>query len=143
MPAAKKIALDLAKKKAFADLARGIPLKGLAVPRQTVILVSTAQGILDNGGLQYFFESDFPEKPPYSLFIDAYERIGAADAADALKAAVALFNFPQPHRHKTKRNSSLSRFQRRKTNPLKPFDAVLSGHKKIWKLLEAYAQQNL
>ncbi len=34
---------------------------------QTVVVIETAQGIIDNGGLEYFFESDFPSNPPYAF----------------------------------------------------------------------------
>jgi hypothetical protein len=71
----------------------------LAEPLQTLLAVISAQGIIDNGGFQYFFESDFPHNPPYTVFIDAYRRIGAEDAAQALEQAVARFPFAEPHFH--------------------------------------------
>ncbi len=48
----------------------------------TVWAVEQAQGIIDNGGFQYFFENDWPENPSYSVFIDSFRRIGAGEAAD-------------------------------------------------------------
>ena len=44
----------------------------LSVPFQTIVAVTTAQGIIDNGGLEYFFGADFPNHPPYSFFVEAY-----------------------------------------------------------------------
>ena len=41
-------------------------------PIRPVVLVHAAQGMIDNGGLQYFFEADFPGNPPYSLFSISY-----------------------------------------------------------------------
>ena len=58
--------------------------------------VSQAQGVLDNGGLQYFFENDWPQNPPYKVFIDAFRRVGAKEAADWLEDAAAMFPFENP-----------------------------------------------
>jgi hypothetical protein len=54
-------------------------------------------GTINNGGFQYFFENDWPENPPYQVFIDALERIGAAEPADLLRTAVDAFPFQNPH----------------------------------------------
>ncbi len=75
----------------------------LTLPVQTVAMIDTAQGIIDNGGLEYFYESDFPGTPPYSFFVEAYRRIGAEAAASCLEASVRMFPFPEPHLHEAKR----------------------------------------
>jgi hypothetical protein len=41
----------------------------LSEPLQTCWAVENAQGIIDNGGLQYFFDSDWDGNSPYSFFI--------------------------------------------------------------------------
>jgi hypothetical protein len=48
------------------------------LPRSVAIflIVYSAQGVIDNGGYRYFFESDWPDNPPYSKFYDAYSAIG-------------------------------------------------------------------
>ena len=79
----------------------------LEEPLRTVVIVHSAQGLIGNGGLQYFFECDFPGRPPYSVFVDAFERIGAQDAASRLKAAVDLFPFSDPHLDVTSRQEFL------------------------------------
>jgi hypothetical protein len=63
----------------------------LKEPLLTVWAVEQAQGIIDNGGFQYFFENDWPENPEYSLFVDAFRRIGAAEAADCIQDAASMF----------------------------------------------------
>ena len=63
----------------------------------TVWAIEQAQGIIDNGGFQYFFENDWPENPSYSVFVDAFRRIGAQEAADCLQDAVELFPSTSPH----------------------------------------------
>lgn len=65
-------------------------------PIQVVLIVSTAQGIIDNGGLQYFYESDFADQPAYEEFVQAYRAIGAAEAADLLQRSIELIPFPSP-----------------------------------------------
>jgi hypothetical protein len=110
------------------------------LPLQTVLVIDSAQGIIDNGGFQYFFEADFPGMPDYSTFIDAYERIGAISCANAIREALALFDFPQPHLHLKQRLRYLNKWQRMKSSPLEPLDKVVIGNKVVWKLLEKYAK---
>ena len=85
----------------------GNDLFKLPRPLQVVALVHAAQGIIDNGGLQYFFEADFPDNPPYSVFSDAYRAIGSVKGADALDQAASMFDFRSPHKHRTERNHFL------------------------------------
>lgn len=75
----------------------------LPLPVQTVAVIDSAQGIIDNGGLEYFYESDFPSNPPYSFFVEAYRRIGAETAASCLEASARMFPFSEPHLHEAKR----------------------------------------
>jgi hypothetical protein len=62
----------------------------------TAWAIEQAQGIIDNGGLQYFFENDWPENPSYSVFVDAFRRIGAVEAADCIQDAVEMFPSVSP-----------------------------------------------
>ncbi len=133
---------DNALKYALAEVKRFGDPANLAPPIQTVVLVHTAQGIIDNGGLQYFFESDFPRKPPYSIFVDAYRAIGANEEADALADAVKLFPFPDPHRFQDQREKFMDPFLDcdPQDNPFEPFTNKLCGNKNVWRLLEEYVQ---
>ena len=65
-------------------------------PYRTVAIISAAQGVIDNGGLEYFFAADWPSKPPYSLFSDAYRRIGKREAAEDIENAAASFGIECP-----------------------------------------------
>jgi hypothetical protein len=89
---AEKSFLDRAAEYTYKELDRlgGDPTK-LDIPLQTVAVLYTVQAIIDNGSFQYLFESNFPINPPYSMFIDAYRRIGAMSAAERLQKAVAMF----------------------------------------------------
>jgi Domain of unknown function (DUF4375) len=109
----------------------------LPIPLQTVLLLNGAQYRIDNGGFQYFFESDFDGNPPYSAFSDAYRRIGAFTAADCLDRAVAVFPFDQPHLSQDKRNEFLGSME--ETNDFFGLDdRMLAEDKKIWQLLTQY-----
>lgn len=77
--------------------AAGGDVSALPVPLQTLLLIESAQGIIDNGGLAFFYEADFPNNPPYSDFVEAYRRIGADTAAACIEQSAALFPFEEPH----------------------------------------------
>lgn len=85
----------------------GNPLQ-LSEPFRTVVLVDTAKGIIDNGGIKYFFESDFPFKLEYSVFSSAFRNIGLDEVADGIDHAVAKFPFANPHLYAAKRNEFMS-----------------------------------
>jgi hypothetical protein len=94
----------------YADSAQGnwSPYK-LSHPLFVVWAVEKAQGITDNGSFQYFFENDWPDNPPYSIFIDALREIGAQEAADCLQKAVDDFPFSNPHLDCEKRRKHLEK----------------------------------
>jgi hypothetical protein len=131
-------------KYALAEVKRvGDPDK-LAPPIRTVVLVHAAQGIIDNGGLQYFFESDFSGQPPYSIFVSAYRAIGANEEADALANTVKLFPFPDPHRFQDQREKFMEPFldSDPQGNPFEPFEDKLCGNRNVWRLLNEYVQHH-
>jgi hypothetical protein len=69
----------------------------LSPPLFTVWAVEKALGVILNGGSQYFFENDWPEKPPYSVFVEAFRRVGSLESAGCLEDAVQMFPFDDPH----------------------------------------------
>jgi hypothetical protein len=81
----------------------------LEEPYRTIVRICSAQGIIDNGGLIYFFEADWPGNPPYSDFADAYRRIGRSEAADSIEFAAASFGIPFPERNKEFRNEFMEK----------------------------------
>ena len=68
----------------------------LSEPLLTVWAVVFAQGIIDNGGFGYFFENDFPENPPYSVFWEAFRRIGALESSQCIETVANLFPAQRP-----------------------------------------------
>ncbi len=113
---------------------------------RTVLLVSAAQGVIDNGGLQYFFENDFEGQPPYSEFVEMYRAIGAKEEADALAAAVELFPFSEPHLKRTLRDEFVTQFLHKgshiASSPFKAHTDVLCGSKNVYPLLEKFVQEH-
>ena len=139
--------IERAVKYAYAEINRVSDPNKLPSPVRTVILIHAAQGIIDNGGLQYFFESDFEGQTPYLVFVDAYREIGAEDAAQALADAVKLFPFPDPHLYQTRRNEFLELFSNdgthRPDSPFEPYTHILCGNDRVWSLLDQYILGNL
>lgn len=143
----KTAVLDRAIDYAIAEVRRVGDPGLLPLPVRIVALVHAAQGVIDNGGLQYFFESNWKNQPPYSVFIDAYCAIGAAAEADVLAAAVALFPFPDPQKHQEQRNEFMDQFQdedgHRLDSPFEPYTKQLCGNKEVWRRLESYVSAHI
>jgi hypothetical protein len=115
-------------------------LSRMEEPFKTIALVYSAQGIIDNGGLRYFFENDWPHKPPYSEFADAYERIGRADLANALRSAAASFPIERPELHRDKRRDYIEENYDETTFGVRGWDDRICGDAQVWKDLAAWAR---
>jgi hypothetical protein len=89
--------------------AAGQDYSKLPVEMSNFLHVYSAQGAIDNGGFNYFFQNDWPEKPSYSVFILAYHSIGCHAVADALSKIVALFPFKDPQLYCKKRRQYISK----------------------------------
>jgi len=95
--------------RAFArlDALGGDPTR-LEPPLRTLVLVVSAQGVIENGGLAHFLGNDWPGQPPYARFVEAFREIGATRAAAVLEEAVGAFDFPHPERDVERRRRALS-----------------------------------
>lgn len=113
-------------------------LRKCAVPIQVVLLVDSAQGIIDNGGLQYFYEVDFEEQGPYSDFIQAYRAIGAEGAASLLERSINLFPFADPHLYEQKRQRWLDEIRDDEIHEFHDLNDKLIGHKGVFPKLKEY-----
>lgn len=128
--------LDAATDLAFAKLQRaGGDPRNLDEPFRTLAIVCAAQGVIDNGGLRYFFENNWPGQPPYALFAQAYRNIGAAVLAQAIEEAAAAFGFPHPERHEERRHQCLLGAE---GNRIAAIDQ--RREEDVWTLLAAYAR---
>jgi hypothetical protein len=57
---------------------------------KVVVMVTTAQGVIDNGGFDYFFEQSFAGEPDYQEFVTVYNEIGAFESAGAIEQAIQI-----------------------------------------------------
>lgn len=122
--------------------AAGGDLALLPVPLQTLLIVESVQSMIDTGGLQYVYEADFPNNPPYALFVEAYRRIGADVAAAALEASALLFPFDEPHCFEELRVLWLEKLRHDPQQPLAQLDARICGDASVWPKLAQYVERN-
>ena len=80
-------------------------------PYSTVLIVLSAQGIIDNGGLCAFLEADWPHSPPYDLFTVRCRKIGATASAQAITSAIDWLGLEEPHLEQAKRDALLDDFR--------------------------------
>lgn len=113
-------------------------LRNCAIPVRAVLLVDSAQGIIDNGGLQYFYEVDFEEQGPYTEFVDAYRTIGAEDAARLIERSIQLFPFADPHLHQPKRERWLDQVREVESHEFNDLSDKLIGHKGVFPKVKEY-----
>lgn len=112
----------------------------LTIPVQTVAVVATAQGIIDNGGFRYFFGGDFPNNPSYSIFIDGYKRIGATHIADQLEKAINLFPFQTPHKYENWRKNYIESIS--EDHEFYKIEDLICGNQSVWDLLDKYIEKH-
>jgi hypothetical protein len=135
--------LDNASDIAFAALEKaGNDPASLSISMKTVVVIYTAQAIIDNGGFQYFFGQDFDNNPPYSFIADAYRQIGARSAASLIEEAVSLFPFNDPHLHQDQRLAFLQNESNPDYQRIEELGDQLCGDESIWEKLEKYVNNN-
>ena len=57
---------------------------------KVVMFVLQSQGIIDDGGFEYFFEIPFDGKPDLNEFVVAFEEVRAKESSEALKKALEI-----------------------------------------------------
>jgi hypothetical protein len=134
--------LDIASKRAFeAYREQGEKIAGLPRPFQVVATIYAAQGVIDNGALQYFYEANWPEEQPYSYFVDVYRTIGALNVADCIEKTAAMFPFPDPHLHREKRNQFLGELE--SEHEFFKYAAEPAGDDSVWEKLAEYVSVHM
>lgn len=114
----------------------------LPEPIQTVAVVETAQGLIDNGGLEYFFESDFPGCPPYSFFVETFRRIGAESVASCIDESSRMFPFADPHLHEAERRKWLDSVKRDEAHPFFQLSRRVCGDEAVFRKLAEYVESH-
>lgn len=120
----------------------GGDLAALPLPMQTLLIVESAQGIIDSGGLAYFYEADFPGNPPYSAFVEAYRRIGAEPAARCIEATAAMFPFEEPHLFEELRELWLEKLRWLPGSEFARLSAQVTGDASVWQKLAEYVERH-
>ena len=117
-------------------------LQLLPIPLQTLLLVESAHGIIESGGLEYFYDADFPNNPPYELFVEAYRRIGAEAAAACIETTARMFPFDEPHLFAPLRQVWLEKLR---VDPLQAFARLSEGvcaDDSVWAKLDDYVERH-
>lgn len=112
----------------------------LPEPVQTVVVIDSAQGIIDNGGLEYFYESDFPGCPPYSFFVETFRRIGAESVASCIEMSSCMFPFADPHLHAAKRQNWLDSVKHDEAHPFVRLSRRACGDESVFRKLATYVE---
>jgi hypothetical protein len=108
-----------------------------------VVVIDTAQGIIDNGGLEYFYESDFPGNPPYSFFVDTFRRIGAESVASCIEATSRMFPFSDPHLYEAKRQHWLGDgVKENEAHEFVRLSRMACGDESVFRKLAAYVEMH-
>jgi len=118
----------------------GGDLQKLPEPFRTVVIIYSAQGVIDNGGFRCFFEGDWPGQPPYSSISDAHRRIGADVAAECIARAAALLPFADPHLGEDRRHTFLESLP--ENSELFTLGDSVCGDKTVWGKLDEYVQRH-
>ncbi|KPC49929.1 DMP19 family protein [Amantichitinum ursilacus] len=122
--------LDLAYQKILAKLpsSKGTPLQ-LEECLRNFMLVYHAQGILDNGGVEFMMSAAFPGGVQYLDVADAYEFVGLKREAEILRNSIELVG-----RYEIETALDLPEW--------KKADSFLIGNEEVWLALRDYLRQS-
>jgi hypothetical protein len=121
--------LDKASDYAFARLKEaGGDVSRLPITLQTVAVIYSAQGVIDNGGLAFF--------------VTAYRRIGAESAAACIEESAAMFPFGQPHLHEAKRQEWLEGVRDDESHTFVRLSRKICGDQAVFLKLAEYVDAN-
>jgi hypothetical protein len=115
----------------------------LPLPVQTVVVIQAAQGIIDNGGLVYFYECDFVGRPSYTFIADAFRRIGAEAAAARIEASSRMFPFSESHLHEFERQEWLEVVKGNERHEFWTLDRTAYGDEVVFAKLAEYVEKHL
>ena len=108
---------------------------------RTFVIVYSAQGLIDNGGLEYFFASDFPGNPPYSLFVEAYREVGAVTAATIIDESLRFFALEKPEAQRALRVTYIESLPDDYSHDFSKLSTAICGDESVWDSLQRYAEE--
>jgi hypothetical protein len=109
-------------------------------PCHTVVIVYSAWGIIENGGFEYFFESNFPDDPPYDVFTEAFRNVGLDEIALRFSTLVSSFPFSDPHKYPQKRQEFLGSQPSSFITSMTELEDLIYAHDNIEKTLNSFLQ---
>lgn len=104
--------------------------------------VEGAQGIIDNGGLVYFFECDWLGCPPYAEFAAAYRAIGCDAAAKCIEDAASSFPFEEPELHWAKRREYIKENYDEEIFGVRGWDDSICGDETVYPALGLFVMKH-
>lgn len=120
----------------------GGDVAALPVPLQTLLVVESAQTLVESGGLEFFYEADFPNNPPYADFVAAYRRIGAEGAASCIEQTAQMFPFEEPQLFEPLRQLWLERIAADPGSEFQRLSARMAADASVWTRLADYVERN-
>lgn len=114
----------------------------LSDTERNLVAVVTAQALIDNGGFRYFFESHIQDSADYTLFVDAYQTVGAEDSAQVIDQALSLFPEKKPPSDYHERRRLLDRIFTEGEGTAKSLENQILGVESNYTKAAAYARAN-
>jgi hypothetical protein len=105
---------------------------------QTTYCVYLGQGVIDNGGLEYFYENDFAGQPPYDLIVAAFRRVGAYAVADCIERTANMFPFSAPHLKREARIDWIGSIEDETEHEFHQLSNLACGNESVFPLLDSY-----
>lgn len=133
----------------YGELANQKGISSLPEPWRTVIAIYTAQGIIDNGGFAYFFESDFKGGNDFKTIINSYRNIGLEEHAKSIENVLSLFPENRPHVDTSERDGFIYKYlsgndEENYCNVVEDAEAVFYKEtENVYKLADNYAIKNV
>jgi len=136
--------LDRVSEISFAKLDKvGGDAQKLCSPFQEIAIVTSAQGLIDNGGLEHFFTWTFPGAPSYTFLANCYRKIGAVNVADTIEAACAYFGTEHPETNLALRLEFIASLPSDCSHEFSKISTRICGDSSVWTCLENYVEHYL
>lgn len=116
----------------------------LSEEERNIVAVATAQGVIDNGGMSFFFEKDFDDFFPHAMFLKCYDAIGAGDCARAIEDVCNLFPNKMPQADMDERFKFLDKLVHGHDADSDQFfkaERVILGNRRVFELLADYIRR--
>lgn len=112
-------------------------------PWFVVWAVVHSYGIVENGGLRYFFENDWPDGVTYDRFIQAYNTIGATHSATCLADVITQMFGDKHDMDVYSRRKILDRWDVEKSSLLNDYSRQFLGNRReMDRLIAEYIAAN-